>query len=313
MFLPNEISSMPEFDVFLSAYNESERVNRVFTEIRAARKIWIIHPEYGGLNPLRGEDSRIFRVAKDELPLDALRRIMEGVGLFGADRAMSVGVDITGLLRPFVLTLAFMFRELGFGRVTYIYSDPFTYSAGFRTTFSTGALYPVESIPGFEGIHEPNLDATDALIIGAGYDSRLIRAVAEYKRSAEHFVLFGLPGLQPHMYQESQLRVAEARESIHNYGSHKTALYAPADDPYITAEILSQQITKIRSGSPTRNVYLSPVGPKTQVLGFALYYLAECANTPTSILFPGSASYSTETSSGLSRVHLFEVEHVLLS
>src|SRR4028119_2159422 len=40
------VNSLPTWDLFLSAYNKSERVNTLFSAVRSARKEWLIHPEY---------------------------------------------------------------------------------------------------------------------------------------------------------------------------------------------------------------------------------------------------------------------------
>ena len=34
------------FDVFVSAFNSSDRIAGVFNDVRAHRKLWLIHPEY---------------------------------------------------------------------------------------------------------------------------------------------------------------------------------------------------------------------------------------------------------------------------
>lgn len=40
---PNDLS---DYDIFISAYNSSERVKSVFSNINASKKLWLIHPEY---------------------------------------------------------------------------------------------------------------------------------------------------------------------------------------------------------------------------------------------------------------------------
>ena len=35
------------WDWFVSAYNDSDRVRRVFDMVDAGRKQWLVHPEYG--------------------------------------------------------------------------------------------------------------------------------------------------------------------------------------------------------------------------------------------------------------------------
>src|ERR1700761_1132189 len=39
-------SELPGFDIFVSAHNSSDRVRIVFEQVRAAKKFWLLHPEY---------------------------------------------------------------------------------------------------------------------------------------------------------------------------------------------------------------------------------------------------------------------------
>ena len=40
-----DISNLKDIDIFISAYNESERVGRVYNKIVAKNKFWFIQPE----------------------------------------------------------------------------------------------------------------------------------------------------------------------------------------------------------------------------------------------------------------------------
>ena len=35
-----------EFDIFVSAFNSSDRISNVFGKVPAKRKLWLVHPEY---------------------------------------------------------------------------------------------------------------------------------------------------------------------------------------------------------------------------------------------------------------------------
>ena len=121
-------------------------------------------------------------------------------------------------------------------------------------------------------------------------------------------LMFGLPSLQPDMYQESRLRVARAAESVGN-AAEGDLLFAPANNPFVTAQELATAIERERKSSRgVSNLYLSPLGTKPQVLGFALYYLKECVGTETSIIFPFAARYSRETTHGISRIWLYSID-----
>jgi hypothetical protein len=187
-----------------------------------------------------------------------------------------------------------------------VYSDPTSYMKGARTTFSRGSTSKVRQVDAFEGSHLSASDS-DVLMIGAGYDIELVRAAAEAKRMCRHAVVLGLPSLQPHMYQESQLRLADAGESLNPFRD-RSLLFAPADNPFVTAHVLQQSIADYEARHQGANYYFCPVGPKAQVLGFAWYFLTERSGGPSSMLFPYRSSYSQETSVGFARLHEFKLE-----
>ena len=301
---PNNLQSL-EYDVLVAAFNSSNRVREVFNNVSASRRIWLAHSDYA--------------YEPDELPTGEIHHFGEGLsaieawaGFFtetsGIDwtRARLV-FDITGMMRPHIVALPLALHIRGVERADIIYTDPDSYSRGSETQFAYGGVLEVEQVAGFEGTHTPSLGEKETLVIGAGYDDELVRRVAEDKRSARHVVMLGLPSLQPHMYQESQIRLDRARESINRLTS-ASVVFAPADDPFMTAQVLSEEVRKIELRGEAENLYLSPVGVKTQTLGFAWYYLCERRDSPTSLIFPNSRLYSRETSRGIARVHVFTLE-----
>ena len=56
------------------------------------------------------------------------------------------------------------------------------------------------------------------------------------------------------------------------------------------------------------NLYLCPLLIKVLVLGFTLFYLTECRNTATSIIFPFEEQYSQNTSNEIARIWKYTVE-----
>lgn len=303
-FPVDRLNEIPECDLFISAYNQSERVRTLFDAIRSPRKEWLVHPEYD------------FKPA--ELPTNGT--VHDG---FGRDEAefwhqyfdtadfdnipveTRISVDLTGFMRPHIMLLPRLLRDRGFTRLQALYSDPRAYVSGEKTPFTKGAVTEVRQVRGFEGLHEPADDA-DLLVIGAGYDHELIRRVAENKRAAHKLEMFGLPSLQPHMYEENRLRAAGAEEAIGPL-PERSILFAPANDPFATAQELHDRIVEEHNRG-LGNLYLSPLATKPQALGFALYYLCECLGTPTSIIFPYAEYYSEATSIGLARVWLYNLE-----
>ena len=299
-----------EYDVFISSYNSSLRVTNVFDEIVAASKHWLVHPEYefsADEVPTTGEC--FFGV--DESEIDFWIRFFDHLEVKDSLSKSRVAIDITGMMRGHIvaLPLVLLYRDLD--RVTLLYSDPRNYVSGIETRFTVGSVARVNQIPGFEGMHTTSTHTSDMLIIGAGYDDSLIRAVAESKGSADHYVLVGLPSLQPHMYQESKYRVQKASESIQHFRP-RSFLYAPASNPFMTAQVLSSHIEKLRILKQDLNVYLSPVGSKAQVLGFSWFYLSELVGTASSVIFPYAPRYEKETSTGISRIHKYQLDLVWL-
>lgn len=291
------------FDVFLSAFNGSERVNRVFDAVSADSKYWLVHEEYGYReDELPTVDTCTFNPAESEV--ESWRRCFNELKISPETK---LAVDITGMMRPHLLLLPLMLKMHGFLRVTIFYSDPVSYVAGSTTTFTKGPVERVAVVPGYGGSHVTSVNARECLIIGAGYDHELVKALAESKRNADHYMLVGLPGLQPHMYQESIFRLSLAKESINDFRS-RSLLYAPANNPFMTAQVISDHVDNLRKNGKIDNIYLAPVGPKSQVLGFAWYYLLEGINSPISILFPYANSYSRETSTGLGAIHEYQLE-----
>lgn len=301
----DDLARLPDWDLFLSAYNQSERVNRVFDEVRAGAKEWLVHPEYD--------------FAPEQLPTGSVVRIMTSRDeaefwhqYFAEARAdrwpsgIRLCVDSTGFMRPHLMLMLRMLRDRGLTAVDILYGDPQAYEAGDKTPFTKGAVTEVRQVRGFEGVHIPDSDEEDLLVIGAGYDDELIRRVAEDKRAARKLEMFGLPSLQPHMYEENRLRAAKAEESIGPL-PRRSFLFAAANDPFATAQELHDRIDEERVRG-IANLYISPLATKPQALGFALYYLCECVAEPASVIFPYAEYYSEKTSVGLSRVWLYRFE-----
>jgi hypothetical protein len=165
-------------------------------------------------------------------------------------------------------------------------------------------------VGGFEGTHLPDT-SNDVLVIGAGYDHVLISHVAEYKENARKVQLLGLPSLRADMYQENVLRAQRAGEQIGSSDIGVNTFFAPANDPFVTAEVLQQVYSYAGRIKPVTNLYLCPVSTKVQVLGFGLYYLTEWVGRSASIIFPFCRTYTRETSKGVSRIWWYQVEFAL--
>lgn len=291
------------WDVFISAYTAAERVRYVFDKAMAGAKHWLVFPEYQ-FAPTDYPDCAFAGGSRDEAEyISAFWNLS-----IGDVTGKTLGIDITGFVRPYLVFLLKWLAAHGVERFDALYTEPVIYREREQTRFSDEAVVEVRQVAGFEGQHNPD-SSNDYLIIGAGYDHQLIAQVAENKELSNKIQIFGLPSLRADMYQENVLRARSAEESVGRQPSDESStFFAPANDPFITASKLREIVNRLNARKPITNLYLSPLSTKPQVLGFALYYLTECQNDATSLLFPFCESYHQETTRGVSRIWKYTVE-----
>jgi hypothetical protein len=286
--IDGEWPSGTQWDIFLSAFTAAERVKRVYEKALAGSKHWLVFPEYR-FTAAEHPAHAFVSLARDEA---------EYVKLFwessvGDMSGKTIGIDITGFIRPYLIFLLRWLAECGVQRFDALYTEPDIYSQREQTRFSETVL-EVRQIAGYEGIHNPDT-SNDYLIIGAGYDHQLISQVAENKEFSKKIQMFGLPSLRADMYQENVLRAYRAEEAVGRRTIDESSSYfAPANDPFVTASTLREIVNQLNARKPVTNLYLSPLATKPQVLGFAVYYLTERRNTATSLIFPFCEAYNQE-------------------
>ncbi|MHB8730851.1 MAG: hypothetical protein ACYDAB_03560 [bacterium] len=292
------------WDIFISAYNSSDRVRTIADRVNARHKYWLMLPEYGYAEEDYPQGNVYAGLAENEA--EYLMNFMQGLApAFVRKRIL---IDITGFVGPYVLILAAILQRLGVAQCDVVYGEPVRYLHGERTKFTDEAVLEVKQVPGFEGVHTIDT-SNDLLVIGVGYDFRLVAEVANDKEHARKVQLFGLPSVRPDMYQENLLQASQAREAVGPDASFPANYkYAPAYDPFVTASVLSTLVQAHRTSYPKANVYLSPLSTKAQTLGFAVFYLRECTDTATSVVLPFCKTYMKETSEGLSGVWLYRLE-----
>lgn len=290
--------------VLVSAYNASERVQAIFARANADAKHWLIQPEYGYSPEQYPKNGDVFApTSRNEADFLADYLAKASVD----PRQSGACIDITGFMRPHLMLLVRMMFEAGVDRFHVLYTDPVRYSKEEQTEFSKGPVVAVRQVAGFEGQHVPHRGVEDTLIIGTGYDDELIRRVADSKANAHKHQMFGLPSLQPDMYQENVLRASRAAEAVGQSGEREPC-FAPANDPFVTASILQARVNREVAAGHLSNLYLCPLGTKAQALGFALYYLTEWLGGPCSMIFPFAEFYEQETSKGIARVWKYTLE-----
>ncbi len=300
-------SSTQAYDLFLSAYNLSDRVRYVYDHVRARDKMWLIHREYDLATKLLPPETHFETNALDESSfcVELFARLRDQFIDFPN---LSICIDSTGMLRPHLLFLLKLLQRSKVSRFNILYAEPANYKNNENTAFSAGSIYEVRPIQGYEGAPATDSSA-DFLIIGMGYDDRMIAEVAEDRAKADKHQLFGLPSLRADMYQQSVLRSRLASEELSdpNFAENNRS-FAPASDPFGTAAVLSEIVRKRRKKRGITNLYLSPLGTKPQVIGFGLYHIFECCSGDASITFPFSRGYSPETGQGISRTWVYTIE-----
>ncbi|PIF76653.1 hypothetical protein CLU95_3821 [Variovorax sp. 54] len=294
---------LPRFDILVSAFNSSDRVSGVFSGINSVRKIWLIHPEYQYLPVDLPEGHELVHPTST----DEVVQVNALLAQMGDLNGKSICVDITGFMRHVLVFLTAKFENLGLHQFTAVYSEPQTYLKQEHTSFSTttsGVVRPVRGLgPSTTG------SAKEFLILGVGYDDRLISEVANNKDGSVVFPVFAFPSLSPDMYQQSAIRAAASGEVALRSDWVGNRRFAPANDPFSTANTLSAIVNEIDRKGGANNIYLSPLSTKVQALGFSIYWLFEGRSRgAVSIIFPECLTYSRETSIGLKRLWTYTVE-----
>lgn len=301
-----DFNEIGEWDYFFSAFTQEDRTQEIFPEVKAAEKIWIIQPEFNIPKNDYPTNGHIFSpptLTESEFILSLFQQ-------YPVDyQNHSICFDITGLMRPqLMFLLRFLFLK-GIQKFDILYTEPLRYEKDEDTPFSTGKFDEVRQVEGFEGQHMPTIgQSDDLLIIGTGYDHELIAKVAESKNNARKLKMFGFPSLRPHMYQENVQNVSHVSESLGANSEDLVEVFIPANDPFITAQVLQDTIRRDKELHKHSNLYLCPLGTKVQALGFALFYIGECLDTPTSILYPFRSSYSSGTGKGIARIWKYTIE-----
>jgi len=296
---PNE----NKWDVFISAFNSSERVSSVFSKVNAGQKHWLMFPEYVYEVSEYPTEGLIYSSTENQ-ESEFIHAFIKQAGI--RLDTMSICVDITGFMRPHLLHLVRYFHFHRVKRFDVIYSEPGRYKDQDKTRFSLGSVTQVRPVSGFEGLHDSD-NTNDLLLLGIGYDHELIKRAAEYKDYANIVTLWGFPSLRADMYQESVLRASKASE-VFSGAWQGNRYFTMANDPFATASALREIISIQAKKKKITNLYLSPLATKPQALGFALYYIYDWLDKEASIIFPFADRYERETTEGISKIWKYTIE-----
>jgi hypothetical protein len=298
-------SGQTPYDLFVAAYSKSERCQHVYDRVSAKEKHWILFPQFG-FEKSEYPKGKLFEssaISEDEYISELVASLPSNLS------ELSLCIDITAFVRPHLMFLIRVLAMVGVQKFDAIYAEPRQYAKRELTEFSGEAVDDVRQVAGYEGTHVSDT-RNDILLIGVGYQDGLITKVAQKKEKAQKLQLFGFPPLRADMYQENVLKVHLAQEAL---GTPRVAheissVFAPANDPFVTASVLSDTVRALRKRNELTNLYLCPLATKAQVLGFALYYVWECIEQPTSVIFPFENEYKNRTSVGVERIWSYTVE-----
>jgi hypothetical protein len=289
-----------EWDLFISAYNDSARVQHVFSHVVAKKHCWWIIPEYGYSEPEVAHlvEPKILSVGTEA------EVVKIGLEQAGFDPCMRLCIDITGLMRPHILFLMAYLKYVGVREFHFVYTEPKSYSRRSETRFSIGEDVRVGSVSGYMGSHETDTSG-DVLVLGIGYDHHLISHVLQAKENARIVQLHSFPSLSADMYHESILRLDRVRPEGQRAGDE--TYYTSANDPFVVASSLETALSSVHAHRPITNIYLSPLATKPQAVGFGLFYLRKYVGQPASIIYPNCPHYDRETSNGIGRSWVYPI------
>lgn len=290
-----------EYDLFFSGFDKCERTKLVYEEVKANEKIWLVFPHYSDISIEEYKDLNYYFNSNFDEDL-----FFEGfIEKYAIDDTKKICIDITGFIRPhLVYFLKLLYIKGNIKKMDFLYSEPNQYENSENTTFTRDIVSEVADIRGCSAeFSNPNTE-NDILIVTSGYDDKLIQKVTqEYVKIKNKFFLIGFPSIQLDMYQESILKLEKIL--IENDDIFQKVEYAPAIDPFVTAQMIQDIIEK---QSKLGNIYLCPISTKPHTLGIALYYLTNYKDKPISIVFPYSKKYSTKTARGMKRVWKYTIE-----
>ena len=287
-----------KWDVFVSAFNGSERVRQVFDKVEADKKYWIVHDEYRFASDEGPEGGGFICEALKEEEMLKFWECTLGRSVLDVEGAR-VCLDATGFMRPQLMFLVNLLYAKGVRKFDVLYAEPQYYLNKDSTTFAGSHVDNVRQVVGFEGISDET-GSRDLLLIGAGYETHLISEVAEDKEESRKVVLLGLPSLRPDMYQQNAWRAWQASDAISLDESER--YFAPASDVFATATVVSELVDREQKRGNVRHIYMAPLSTKAQAIGFALCFLSEFQRSNVSIIYPFTRTYEKETSVGLARI-----------
>jgi hypothetical protein len=302
--LPLDRPCKRNWDLFISAWDGSERVRHILGLVSAPLKISLVHPEYE-LPEAAFPGGERFELRGDEA--DGILAFVEHLKKLHVDLTEAkLGIDITGMIRPHIALLTKMLRAQGVQQFDVIYSEPVSYADRENTKFTSGDVIEVREIIGFEG-RNTITNSREVLILAPGFDDALLREIVSHKEHATKVEIFGLPSLQADMYQHNVLKALGPDTPLPEETSD-IRHFAAAWDPFAMAGELSAIIAQHKRRDANTRFYIAALATKVQTLGAAIFYLTECEDSAVSLLYPFASAHFPGPSVGISRAWVFQID-----
>lgn len=302
------------FDVFVSAYNDSERVLSVFNGVKSKNKIWIIHPEYGynlndsGFKLFDIKDDCVCPLDKDEIvQVVSIFQKIDKCGIDVSDKNVRICFDITGFMRNVIVYLIVYLKSRKIlNKVWFLYSEPSSYKEQKDTVFTSSINESPRSVSGIK--YRSKSGARNYAVVSVGFDDRIISQVFNNRESYNFYPVYAFPSLGADMYQQSVIRVSKCGVA-NNDSWLNNKKFAPANDPFLMAQKVSDIVREIekKEEGGVFNLHLCPFSTKAQALGMSIYWLYEGKNN-INFLMPDWNFYASETGVGVKKISLYEVE-----
>lgn len=307
---PEGLSGLGTYDVFISSFLDTERVKTPSMHVSRDKELWFVSDMDCDNLFLSGKNTVTLSQNNDYI------RMMEAIKSLGLTDK-KICIDATGFNIQYLLFLMRTMQYLKIKKFDVIYTEPQQYMNDEETQF-TDMFSEVDQILGLGGENTSETH-NDLLIIAAGYDHSRIMDVANSKKHARKALLFGFPSISPSMFQENILRAYRAESAVGSdcFNDMDRNIYAPAYDPFVTAQAIhdyiehSRKILKKEQGDDAdfTNIYFAPLSTKPHALGIVLYYLWKNGwfNNMT-VLYPKCHNYISDNSKGIRRVWNYKFE-----
>ena len=285
-----EMSSIMEYefdevDYYICALNNDERsVEGLCKLIKKGIKINnVIAIVYSGCCTLDRIPSKINRDSIIEITVDTSPQgfILELKSIVGRIINKNIVIDISCIRTPDLFSLFKILKLNNHSKkMSCLYSIPYDYEYSYGDFIYKDSLGDLENFDlfGYGGDYYPS-DSNTTYVVFLGFEGSLSLKVLE---EAEYKTLSFVNGL-PSLYQKYKDISITNNTSAIKGKVYQSMLYAPAENPFETYNLLEREFQKCDS------ICIAPLGTKPTSLGVCLYALE---HKNVRIVYPISESYS---------------------